>query len=88
MEPHEDADDEDIGQEIFHQVADLLSLEVDLLFSGTTSTYFGLDGEDEPLSRDKNGNVTDDAQKAVEGKPAPFRARASPRTTATTCRRS
>jgi hypothetical protein len=74
MEPHEDADYADVGQEIFHQVADLLNLEVDLLFSGTTSTYFELDGEDEPLPRDKNGNVTDDAQKAVEGKPTPFRA--------------
>jgi Transposase DDE domain len=27
-----------------------------------------------PRPRDKNGNVTDDAQKAVEGKPTPFRA--------------
>jgi hypothetical protein len=25
------------------------------------------------VPRDKNGNVTDDAQKAAEGKPAPFR---------------
>jgi hypothetical protein len=33
-------------------------LEVDLLFSGTTSTYFELDGEDEPVPRDKNRNVT------------------------------
>jgi hypothetical protein len=48
-------------------------LKVDLLFSGTTSTYFELDGEDEPVPRDKNGNVTHDAQKAAEDKPAPFR---------------
>ena len=38
-----------VEQEIFHQVADLLNLEVDLLFSGTTSTYFELDDEDEPV---------------------------------------
>ena len=48
-------------------------LKVDLLFSGTTSTYFELDSEDEPVPRDKNGNVTRDAQKAAEDKPAPFR---------------
>lgn len=47
-------------------------LNVDLLFSGT-STYFELDGEDEPVPRDKNGNVTHDAQKAAGDKPAPFR---------------
>jgi hypothetical protein len=63
-----------VKREIFHQVADLLNLGVDLLFSGTTSTYFELDGEDEPVPGDKNGNVTDDAQKAAGGKPAPFRA--------------
>ena len=63
-----------VEKEIFHQVANLLNLEVDLLFSGTTSTYFELDEEDEAVPRDKNGNVTDDEQKAAEGKPAPFRA--------------
>jgi len=63
-----------VEQEIFHQVANLLNLEVDLLFFDTTSTYFELDEEDEPVPRDKNGNVTDDEQKAAEGKPAGFRA--------------
>ena len=63
-----------VEKEIFHQVANLLNLEVDLLFSGTTSTYFELDEEDEAVPRDKNGNVTDDEQKAAEGKPALFRA--------------
>jgi hypothetical protein len=63
-----------VEQEIFHQVANLLNLEVDLLFFDTTSTYFETDEEDEPLPRDKNGNVTDDGQEAAEGKPAGFRA--------------
>jgi hypothetical protein len=63
-----------VEQEIYGQVANLLNLEVDLLFFDTSSTYFELDEEDEPLPRDKNGNVTDDEQKAAEGKPAGFRA--------------
>jgi hypothetical protein len=63
-----------VEKEVFHQVANLLNLEVDLLFFDTTSTYFELGEEDEPLPRDKNGNVTSDAEKAAEGKPAGFRA--------------
>ncbi len=63
-----------VEKEVFHQVANLLNLEVDLLFFDTTSTYFELDGEDEPVPRDKNGEVADDEQKAAAGKPAPFRA--------------
>src|SRR6516164_1587659 len=63
-----------VEQEIFHQVANLLNLEVDLLFFDTTSTYFELDEEDEPVPRDKNGNVTDDEQQAAAGKPGGFRA--------------
>jgi hypothetical protein len=63
-----------VEKEIFYQVANLLNLEVDLLFFDTTSTYFELDSEDEAVPRDNNGNVTDDDQQAAEGKPAPFRA--------------
>ena len=63
-----------VEKEIFGQVANLLNLEVDLLFFDTTSTYFEVDEEDEPVPRDKNGNATDDEQKAAEGKPAGFRA--------------
>jgi IS4 transposase len=64
---------EAVEQEIFHQVANLLNLEVDLLFFDTTSTYFELDEEDEALPRDKNGNLTDDEEKAAGGKPSGFR---------------
>ena len=63
-----------VEQEIYCQVANLLNLEVDLLFFDTTSTYFELDEEDEAVPRDKNGNVTGDEQQAAEGKPTPFRA--------------
>jgi hypothetical protein len=63
-----------VEKEIFGQVANLLNLEVDLLFFDTTSTYFELDEEDEPVLRDKHGHVTQDEQKAAEGKPGGFRA--------------
>ena len=63
-----------VEKEIFGQVANLLNLEVDLLFFDTTSTYFVLDEEDEPAPRDARGNMTDDAQKAAGGKPGGFRA--------------
>ena len=63
-----------VEQEIFGQVANLLNLEVDLLFFDTTSTYFETGEEDEPVPRDKDGNVTADEEKAAGGKPAGFRA--------------
>jgi hypothetical protein len=63
-----------VGKDIFGQVANLLNLEVDLLFFDTTSTYFELGEEDEPVPRDSGGNLTDDEQQAAEGKPAGFRA--------------
>jgi hypothetical protein len=63
-----------LEQEIYGQIANLLNLEVDLLFFDTTSTYFELDEEDEPVPRDKNGNATDDEQQAAGGKPTGFRA--------------
>ena len=46
---------EALEQEVFHQVANLLNLEVDLLFFDTTSTYFELDEPDEPIARDEHG---------------------------------
>jgi hypothetical protein len=44
---------EELEKEVFGQVANLLNLEVDLLFFDTTSTYFETEGEDEPVWRDK-----------------------------------
>jgi hypothetical protein len=63
-----------VEKEIFGQVANLLNLEVDLLFFDTTSTYFETGEQDEAVPRDKNGNVTEDEQTAAGGKPAGFRA--------------
>jgi hypothetical protein len=45
-----------LERQVFAQVSAALSLEVDLLFFDTTSTYFELDEEDEPLLRDKDGS--------------------------------
>jgi transposase len=36
-----------IHKEVYFAVADLLNLEVDLIFFDTTSTYFEMDEEDE-----------------------------------------
>ena len=44
-----------LEKEVFHQVASLLNLEVDLLFFDTTSTYFELDEADAPVERDARG---------------------------------
>lgn len=40
---------------VFSQVANLLNLEVDLLFFDTTSTYFCIDEADDPVGRDGRG---------------------------------
>jgi hypothetical protein len=45
-----------LEKQVFSQVATALNLEVDLLFFDTTSTYFEVDAEDEPVLRDKNGS--------------------------------
>ena len=86
-----------LEKEVFHQVANLLNLEVDLLFFDTTSTYFELDEADAPVERDERGQplpagaaATDcgDDGEGRQGSPAPASApTASPRTTATTCPR-
>lgn len=41
---------------VFAQVANLLNLEVDLLFFDTTSTYFELEDPDTPVDRDEHGH--------------------------------
>jgi len=45
----------ELEREVFGQVANLLDLEVDLLFFDTTSTYFELDEPDTPVARDQRG---------------------------------
>lgn len=44
-----------LAEEVYWHVADLLNLEVDLLFFDTTSTYFETGEPDIPLSRDDRG---------------------------------
>lgn len=50
--------DEGIQREVFHSVADLLNLEVDLLFFDTTSTYFKTEEIEEESLRQR-GNSKD-----------------------------
>ena len=45
-----------LERQVFSQVAAALDLEVDLLFFDTTSTYFEVDEEDEPVPRGKDGS--------------------------------
>jgi hypothetical protein len=57
----------DLAKEAYHQVTDLLNLEVDVLFFDTTSTYFETGEADEPAARDKDGNrVGEDDDAAVK----------------------
>ena len=56
---------EALEKEVFHQVASLLNLEVDLLFFDTTSTYFCCDEADEPVARDEHGKVAADDDQQV-----------------------
>jgi Transposase DDE domain len=68
---------EQLERKVFDSLADLLNLEVDLLFFDTTSTYFVTEEADEPVARDKNGNTvtSDDAdgEACGEREPAGFR---------------
>jgi hypothetical protein len=61
----------ELEREVFHSVADLLNLEVDLLFFDTTSTYFCCDEADEPAERDERGLPLADGE--AGGRSAGFR---------------
>jgi Transposase DDE domain len=47
--------EDQLAQTVYSQVADLLNLEVDLLFFDTTSTYFETEQADDPVARDEHG---------------------------------
>jgi hypothetical protein len=51
-----------LTEQIYHQVADLLNLQVDLLFFDTTSTYFETADVDEAVARDESGRIRPDAE--------------------------
>jgi hypothetical protein len=63
----------DLEKQVFDQVADLLSLEVDLLFFDTTSTYFEVKDADEDVLRDWRGETVTSDDDADPGKTAGFR---------------
>jgi hypothetical protein len=54
-----------LAEEVFHATANLLNLEVDLLFFDTTSTYFDIEDADEPVGRDVHGRRVDPGDEAV-----------------------
>jgi hypothetical protein len=62
-----------LEQEIFAQVANLLNLEVDLLFFDTTSTYFELEEADEEVARNWRGEKASGGDDADPDKAAGFR---------------
>ncbi|MEY9997369.1 IS4 transposase [Streptomyces sp. V4I8] len=69
---------DDLEKQVFDEVANLLNLEVDLLFFDTTSTYFELEEPDESVARDEKGHRRDDAGDEGQdvgdaAKPAGFR---------------
>jgi hypothetical protein len=58
----------ELAKTVYACVADLLNLEVDLLFFDTTSTYFETDQGDEPVCRDETGHrVTGTDAEGSEG---------------------
>jgi len=50
---------DEVQQEVFYSVRNLFNLEVDLIFVDTTSTYFEIEGEDEDISGDEDGDGDD-----------------------------
>ena len=56
----------ELGRIVFDNTADLLNLEVDLLFFDTTSTYFETEDADAPVGRDERGMPVADGEAAVK----------------------
>jgi hypothetical protein len=77
-----------LAREVYHQVADLLNLEVDLLFFDTTSTYFETGQADDRVARDERGRVHPGVEPTDAVRDVGFRTHGKARTTATTCPRS
>jgi hypothetical protein len=59
--------EEKLAEEVYWQVADLLNLEVDLLFFDTTSTYFETGEADTPAARDDHGRRLQQEAEPDEG---------------------
>jgi hypothetical protein len=58
---------------VFDRAAELLGLEIDLLFFDTTSTYFVTEEADAPVARDAKGIPVPDGAEAGEGRETGFR---------------
>jgi hypothetical protein len=52
---------------VFDAAAEVLGLEIDLLFFDTTSTYFVTEEADAPVARDQRGNPVPDGSEAAAG---------------------
>ena len=79
---------DELERKVFDQVADLLNLEVDLLFFDTASTYFETEEADEPVARDNDGNAVTSQEDAETARRLGSAPTGSPKTTAMTCPRS
>ncbi len=64
----------ELEKQVYYAVADLLNLEVDLLFFDTTSTYFELEDADEEAARTWRGEKPAEGEDADPDKAAGFRA--------------
>jgi hypothetical protein len=58
---------------VFDTAAEVLGLEIDLLFFDTTSTYFVTEEADAPVARDQRGRPVSDGAGDGEGREAGFR---------------
>jgi hypothetical protein len=63
----------ELEKQVYFQVADLLNLQVDLLFFDTTSTYFETGDPDGEVPRDWRGEPAGDGKDADPAKTAGFR---------------
>jgi hypothetical protein len=80
--------EKDPGHADRHQVADLLNLEVGLLFFDTASTYFELPDEDDPVARNWRGRSPAAMTRLMLTRPPGSARTVSRRTAATTLPRS
>jgi hypothetical protein len=64
---------DELGKQVYRQVADRLDLEADLLFFDTTSTYFELDEADQAVLRNWRGEAADGPGDADPDKTGGFR---------------
>ena len=57
-----------LEKQVFDRAAELLGLEIDLLFFDTTSTYFVTEEAGQPVARDQQGNPVPDGAEAAAGR--------------------